>query len=490
MQRILLMMAGRTWAECERAVAEAREMARQPELLSTGLVLREEPSRRSVQLMLPLRPLRFMLGRENAWQALPSVWQGEALTLLCTPETCFARGWDRKLQTMLKACDRGREGHVVFSGYLPRPEDPVRAVAPVALQGFDNAGRMVFHRGVPLQDAASPERSPFLHRDFCFGPTAFFLEMAGEHEDERILAAFAKNWEIWVPNAAPLSVERDWPLMPLEMPGGARTQARFGGVFGIDFEARTVSPRAYTGISDTTLTPEMRVPLRRKLQEAIRQADAGRWRLDPVFVTACLTWPRREVEEAAEIGALQRLLNLRHARTLCFTDTGRQRQVRRVCPEADTFTRRCALPTRLPLTPERLQNYFALCKFFTLLNAREKQLAASHFIWVDPGILTWPVYGGAALDWQNICGSRIVMGESGGQADTSCIAVPQEMVMPVCREIYSICEARAAERGTFPSEEQVMQQLLIQHPDWFELLPMPRRGDLITLLMLTPKEVW
>ena len=58
MQRILLMMAGRTWAECERAVAEAREMARQPELLSTGLVLREEPSRRSVQLMLPLRRLR------------------------------------------------------------------------------------------------------------------------------------------------------------------------------------------------------------------------------------------------------------------------------------------------------------------------------------------------------------------------------------------------------------------------------------------------
>ena len=72
----------------------------------------------------------------------------------------------------------------------------MEAVCPIGVEGFDAEGRLCFHRGTPLRYAQHSPRTAFLHPRFCFGPAAFFQQVA--HSDgPRFLAAFQQRWDIY-----------------------------------------------------------------------------------------------------------------------------------------------------------------------------------------------------------------------------------------------------------------------------------------------------
>ena len=175
MERILLLMAATSATEAEAALQSALDNALAPKRLSFGLSLLREPDEIEAAALRRLGACQLMAPAADPWLDFAELWQGEGFLLIGSPDMRFVRHWDMLLLRELRACQPGEEAPgSILTGYLPRPEDPVEAVCPIGVEGFDAEGRLCFHRGTPLRYALHSPRTAFLHPRFCFGPGPFF----------------------------------------------------------------------------------------------------------------------------------------------------------------------------------------------------------------------------------------------------------------------------------------------------------------------------
>ena len=159
-------------------------------------------------------------------------------------------------------------------------------------------------------------------------------------------------------------------------------------------------------------------------------------------------------------------------------------------PDAREFTPRQGLPVSLRSLGADTDRYAALSAPFLLSAARDADRNRSHYVWLDPDILRYPVYERTALDWQTVCGGRVTLSRVDGQADPSMFTVPESLVPMVCDDVRLLCERSLRERGALPDPPAVWDTLLAEHPDHYEAIDLPAPRELLSLTMPLRDEAW
>ena len=488
LEKILLMMAAPTFADAQEALQSARSMAAKPELLSFGLSLEQEPTEEEMTAMAALVTAQFLCPAYNSRQGVEALWQGEGYILMGHAGMVFSKGWDRGLLRDLKRCQTGATRRALLTGYLPRTQDPIDAVCPVAAESFDQGGLMHYHRGTPLRYARAPQPGVFIHPDFCFAPADFFRE-SGEEREPVFLRAFRNQWSVFTSHRALIRLRWDEPAPPCDVRGydGGRAGKlrQFEQKAGVRFEKRQLSAMARLGLFGGELHFPVRVPLGVKVQEMIRRAVHRRSRLNPLCVTAHVTLPEPPPNLPEEyLGWFEYLTRLKNLSLLCYADAEHIRRVSPIHPNVLEFKRRYGLPTQGQTAPADALNLVKLSKPFLLGTSREKFLTHSHYVWMDFGCLRYPVYENAWLNWEIICRDRIVFAAVEGRPDLSMFTVPEKLVLPLCRDIAARCDRALKSEGRLPKEEDLWAEMVHEKPEWFEVREMPGYRELFTLLAL------
>ncbi len=492
MDRILLLMTAHCYQDAHEALENARAQAAAPERLTYGLSLAEEPEAEENAAMHALGTAQYLCPGRDAWDEAEALWQGEGYILMAHPAMRFTRHWDMQLLRALRQCRRESVMTSVLTGYLPRPADPVDAVYPVAAEAFDEEGRLCFQRGTALRYAKAPQRSAFLHPDFCFAPSGFFREMAAASASPRFLRAFRNKWEVFTLHRPLIHMLWDIPLPAVLVDPALETEegglSRFEKRFGLRFASRQLSAMARQGVFTADLTFPMRVPLPVRVQEALRELTHSSRKVTPLCVTAFLNLPQPQESLREEyVSWFRRLARLKNLALLCYADGPMVRQLTAIHPNVLEYKRRYGLPVEENMPQEQALNYVRLCKPFLLAQSREKQLGHTHYVWVDFGYLRYPVYERASLDWEALCTDKITLATVGGVPDLSVVVMPQEQVLPLCREIDALCRRAWKAEGRFPEEAELWQGLIREHPDLFRTVDMPAPRELLTLA-LTSRE--
>ena len=473
MERILVLLNTAFEADTEETAGEAIARAAEPGRVS--LALSDDP-----------------------WRAVEGerVWQGEQWVLIAPASARFGKGWDRRLIRSLRRTGQAG-GRAVLTGYLPRAYDAVNAVSPVAAEGFEADGSLRFHRGTPLRYAVRPERCAFLHPDFVFGPVGFFRETLrawAEDGQPLWLQAMTLRYPLFTADDPALHLVDDHPLPPCPPPARDEALVRFETHFGVDFMNRTLDAKAQVGIYSGDLTAEARVPLSVRMQEGFRRADQwltppGR-RARPMLVTCWITLPETLEARSPMMAGFRRLAAMRHVTLTCFADARSKRQLVLTHPNVLEFRQRHGLPTAEPVTQQNALNYTRLSKAFLLQQAKDVYPGHTHYVWINFDYLRYPVYEGAALDWETFCGGRISLALVGGEPDLSMIAVPTGRLEALCREIQRLCDTARAQGEPWPEETALWETLLQEHPGWFQTYEMPGWRELFSLAMTTKEEEW
>lgn len=490
MERILLLMAAQSYAQASAALCSARDNAAAQTRISYGLSLQQEPDGEEQAAMRTLGAVQFLCPGCSCWTDVEALWQGEGYVLVAHPAAFFTKNWDMQLLRALRQCRRESRFHAVLTGYLPRKQDPVDAVCPVAADGFDRDGQLCFQRGTPLRYATGPQRSAFIHPDFCFGPAAFFREMR-EEEAPLFLGAFRRKWEVYTLHRPVLHAGDDMLLPPCPLPlnGDATAISRFEQRYGLQFAERQLSAMARQGVFTHDLTFPIRIPLMVRLQEALREGLRRKKAVSPLCVTAYLSVPMGSPNLHGQyqcwFGYLTRLKNLS---LLCYGDGETARKIMPMHPNVLEFKPRYGLPLKYEISDDETIDYIKLSKPFVLAKSREKFLSHSHYVWMDYGYLRYPVYERASIDWANVCSDRIVVSMVDGVPDVSMLVVPDAMLLPLCREIAALCEQEQLSRGHLPMETEMWLILISRHGDWFELVEMPGPRELFTLALMNREE--
>ena len=479
--RILIVMAAPDWEQAEAALQEAHRQAAEAQRLSVGLCIAEEPDEKQEREMLKLPAVRYLAPGWDAWRDAGALWRGEEYVLIVPPEAKFGSKWDQRLCQALRDCDSPA---CALTGWLPSPTDAIDAVRPVAAKGFDDKGRLLFTAGTPLRYAKRSERAAFLHPEFCFAPAAFFRAVA-EEGPPYFLAAFRRRWRLFTLREPILRVTETLTVSPCAVPAQAEGLDRFERFFEISFAQRQLSPRARVGIWTPDLTVPTAVPLRVRVQERLRSLDNAVSRLDPLCVTACFAMPGAgDTDE--RLARFRYLSAIERMQLVCYADRQAGIRLKTIHPYIAEFRPGIGLKSPVPVTRENMGRWARLSKPFLLTHARDHDLSRTHFIWIDFDCLGYPVYRKAALDWQTVCGERIVLALVDGQPDLSMFSVPQALVPLLCREISGRCGVMDA----LPGERALWQGIMRDFPDWFAPVELPGRRELLSLTMLSRGEEW
>ena len=491
MDRILLLMSTGAYNQADAALRSARDNAASPARISYGLSLQVEPDAAAHAAMHALGSAQFLCPGGSSWADMEALWQGEGYVLVAHPAMYFEKNWDMHLLRALRQCRKESLFSAVLTGYLPRRQDPVDAVCPVAAESFDAQGRLCFQRGTPLRYATAPQKSAFLHPDFCFAPSAFFREMQQE-QGPLFLSAFRRKWEVYTLHRPVIHISDDMALEPCEIPLPEEADpslSRFEKRFGMRFATRQLTPMARQGIFTVDLTFPTHVPYTVRAQEALRELLRRKDGVSPLCVTAYLSMPEEGPNMHEQYQCwFEYLSGLKNLSLLCYGDGETTRKIMPLHPNVLEFKPRYGLPVEGELPPGETINYIKLSKPFILARSREKFLNHSHFIWMDYGYLRYPVYERACIDWANVCSDRIVLSMVNGVPDISMLVVPDAMLLTLCREIAAVCENELNTRGHLPMETELWLMLIREHGDWFELVELPGDRELFTLTMMSREE--
>ena len=482
MERVLLLMRAESFAQVRETVAEAYRTASVPSRLTVGLLLSHAPEEDELTAMKAMRGLMYLVSGENLWKLVRQFWQGEAYVLILSPQAVFSPSWDRALQEMLQKTG----SHSVLTGILPWPGDPVDAVYAIAAEKME--GRKLFLRqGVALRYALDAHLSAFINPEFAFGPVPFFMK-TDRDAGPLFLQAFENRWVLETMPQPVLHMKTETQLDAVEVPEGDAAK-RFAQHFGMDLETGALSCELREGIFTPDLQVKASVPLSVKIQEGIRQGTIGRDGPDPLFVTAFLPEDEEALPDELEMAHFRRMAKIERLPLLCFALPGAIRRILFSHPNTLEYRPRFSLPLQ-GLDVQDRAAYDVLNRFFVLAAGKEKSEGHSHYVWTDFDYLRYSVYEGAAMNYGSICTDRICLGRVQGKPDFSMIAVPQELVEPVCREIRVICEAERLHTARLPAPEDVLEELMAKNPDWFELPDLPGDHDLFSLCMTLWGEEW
>ena len=471
MERILLLIAADVYIHVDKALRSARDHAANPQRISYGVSLREEPGEEDMAAMRELGTVQFVSPACNSWQDMPALWRGEGYVLIAHAGMRFAPNWDRDLLRCLARCPAEEATGSVLTGFLPTPSDAIDAVCPVAAEGFDEKGCLCLRRGVPLRYAKEPVRAAFMHPAFCFGPARFFQELSGE-EPPYFLAAFRRKWRLYTLHKPCIRTAWEVSVFPVALPEGDTAQTglnSFGTRFGMRLEQRQLSAMARSGVFTADLSFPMHVPMDVRLHEMMREFMNRRSRVTPLCVSAYLTLdvPGESLPEES-LSRFVRLAALKNISLMCFASGEMGRRLLPVMPNVMEYKRRYGLPLQVDITPANALNFLKLSKMFLLLQGREKYLNHSHYVWMNFGYLRYPVYDRAAICWDTLCTDKIVIATVAKMPDPSMIVVPENMLQPLCQEITRLCADSLARNRMLPQEMTLWQLLLKEKPEWFD----------------------
>ena len=174
----------------------------------------------------------------------------------------------------------------------------------------------------------------------------------------------------------------------------------------------------------------------------------------------------------------KQLATLRNLPLVAYVEPLLLRQIAEFLPSVHEFRSRHAM--ELPV--EGLDGLEKLSKAALLSTARDKYLTPSHYIWMDADAIRYPVYDRAFFDWQAICTDRIVMAMVNGVPDTTMFCVPEKLVLPLARDLQARTLTIFEQRGSLPEEHELWDLVIRENPDWFNLVVLPVKGQLFTLI--------
>lgn len=482
MDHILILMDASTFADARGAVISAVSHADNPDGLSFGFTLQEEPAGESAETLNALRANWLLRTGEDLWASMERFWGGEDYVLLAHPAMRFAPGWDAKLLQALSMCRPRQLATCALTGCLPTASDLLHEVCPVGAGAFESDGTLTLQQGMPLRHVKAPVRSPFLHPDFCFAPAGFFRAMT-RSEEPLFMQAFRKDWEIYTLHDPVIELQWNLPAPPVFIPADHDLCADFQQLFGVDFARKKLSGRARRGLMSETIVRPRRYPVALRIREWWRHLDHRirnfsflQSHADQVS-PRCITLFMGETDDETLLWFRQ-LVELKNVSLTAYVPTVLKRLVMDFVPET------CDLHQQhfITLPGQSLEAMAPISKPSLLAAARDHLLDPSHYVWIDPDCIRYPVYQKAYLDWEAICGSEIVMAMVNGQPDTTMFSVPQERAHDLADAFRANALRIFSERGTIPTEAELWSCVIIDNPDWFSFINMPACGLLYTLL--------
>ena len=478
MDSILILMTAEDFLDAQTALYSAKENASDASLLSYGLMLENEPDEESQALMAALGRVQFLCPAEDPWRAMPDMWQGESHVLMAHPAMRFTKAWDKALLRELRACPATAKGQQLLSGFLPVREDPLDAVCPVGADAFTVDGELTFRHGTPLKYIGGAERGPFLHPDFVFGPAGFFRAMAEEDDAPLFLRAFEQGWHVFALTKPVIRLVWDVAVQPVKVAPEHPMCEGFAQVFGVDFRAGTLSAQSRRGMISEELNFRMKVPFPVKMEEGFRlwqqrrQQSSGKCP-QPLCVTLYTEGMPEETRRW-----LEKLAGLKNLPLLAYADQLLLRKITDFLPNVMEFKARymMELPVDAPALVQQLSKAAILAK------ARDRELTHSHYIWLDADCVQFPLYQGAAFRFQQVCTDKIMIAMVGGEPDPTMFSVPDGLVLTLAREMEARCLTYLSQRGDLPTETELWQLIIREHPEWFQLVVMPVQRQLFTRL--------
>ena len=450
MDRILILMSAVDFLDAQTALYSAKENASDASRLSYGVVLENEPDDESQSLMAALGHIQFLCPENDAWRSMPELWQGEGHVLMAHPAMRFTKGWDQALLQELRKCPDTAKGQNALTGCLPVREDPLDAVCPVGADAFNLDGLLTFRHGTPLKYTSGVERGPFLHPDFVFAPAGFFRTMAEVDDAPLFLRAFAAGWNLYALSKPVIRLVWDLPIAPCWVDPSHPLCEDFQQVFGVDYRTGSLSPQSRRGMINVELNFAMKMPLSVKIQEQFQlwQQQRMQHRKQAIHPLCVTLYTQGMPEET--LRWLKRLADLKHLPLLAYADPLLLRKITDFLPNVMEFKARYMMD--LPVdAPHHIQ---ALSKASILAKARDRE----------------------------VCTDKIMIAMVNGIPDPTMFVVPDAQVLTLAREMEARCLTYLNQRGDLPTETELWQIIIREHPEWFQLIVMPVERQLFTRL--------
>ena len=481
MERILLLMAAPSYLDAEPAVLSAAQQAASAQRLTFGLCLAEEPDEESLQRMRGVSGLRYLAPWQDAWHATEALWQGETFILIANTGLRFASKWDIGLIHAWRKAPLAEPDKALLSGCLPEPADPVDAVRPIGVDGFDEGGDLIPRKGTPLRYAEKPQRALLLSPGFCFGPAAFFR--AAEHSgDAPWITALREGWQPMTLHRPLLRQNGPYELPPFPCPQAFAEEMELGTQYGVHADTREAEARARTGLFSTDLSYPMRPPAAVRAQEAAKAQ--ARVRAVPLMVTAMLPHLMgHEPTPEETMHDFAMLCSIKALPLVAFGDTAHLRWMEPLLANTVEFKKRYGLRLPEKLADQPPERLMPLSKAALLAQARERQLNHTHYGWLDPDALRWPVAPFASLQWDAVCTDAIVLAIVDGKPDTTAVIVPENYVLPLRETMAEQCRAALWGTGALPEETELWRDTMKLHPDWFRPVELPEERRLLSLIL-------
>lgn len=481
MDHILILMDAPAFADARGAIASARKHARHPEALSFGFTFQEEPQGDSLDALNALMTATWIpCAQADAWAEMERLWMGEDYVLMAHPAMRFSAGWDVKLLKALRACRPGQQTTCALTGCLPTPSDPLVEVCPVAADAFGPDGTLTLMHGMPMRHMTRPARGPFLHPHFCFAPAGFFRAVS-KGDEPLFMRAFRADWELYTLHAPIIELQWSVPVPPVHIPADHDLITSFDNHFGVAFASQLLSPQARRGMMSTTISKPKRYPVKLQLSEwwaKVRyKCDHMLPRHEQKVSPRCVTLFMGESNDETLLWFRQ-LAELTNIPLTAYVPALLKRYILDFAPDAYDL-----LPQHIMEIPGMsIDDVAPLSKAAILAAARDRFLAPSHYIWIDPDCVRYPVYDKAFLQWEPVCADKIVMAMVNGQPDTTMFSVPQDRVHDLANDLLARTITILNQRGTLPTESELWNIVIRENPDWFLFINFPARGLLFTLV--------
>lgn len=480
MDRILIIMDAPEFVNARSAVISARKNASHPEALSFGFTLQEEPVGKSFDELNSLTAVWLPFADADPWTVMEECWMGEDYVLMSHPAMRFTPGWDVRLLRTLHQCRSGQLTTSALTGFLPMQSDPLGEVCPVAAEAFLEDGSLTFRHGMPVRHMDKPPRSPFLHPSFCFAPAGFFRAVA-KGDEPLFLRAFRAGWDIYTLHKPILRMQWSVPVPSVQVPLSHDLIAAFDERFGVSFASRMLSTQACRGLMTTELTKPKHYPLQLCVREWWRKVTYKLGHLLPRHakqVSAhCVTLVTDDMGDEAMLWFRQ-LASLTNIPMTAYVSPSLKRQVLDLVP--DTYDLRPQHVMEIP--GQSMEAVRSLSKAALLAAARDRLLSPSHYIWMSPDCIRYPVYEKAFLEWEPVCRDTVFMAMVNGEPDVSMFSVPQSRVHDLARDLLARTLTILEQHGSLPEESELWNIVIRENPDWFTFINLPARGLLFTMV--------
>lgn len=485
MDRILILTSAEHWSDVSACLAGANCNAALNRRLSYGLVLQTEPSASDLAEMHMLGSVQYLVSAQEPFRVFSKLWQGESHALLIDRSILFETGWDLTLLRMLHRSERTGAARSLLTGIPPLTDPAVDAFRPVAAEYLTAPdGTLIFRPGTPVRCTREPQRTPFLSLFFCFGLSSFFRGLEGASGNLSAYA-FVNGWELYVPCQCPCHALVTLCPVPEEVTDSAgENWQRFARKAGITNRFPFLNGQARTGILSADLSWELSVPVRQQLLDRIRACVSTGSALSLLCVSAVLGEPVHPENTPEENAACLRWLTaLRELPMIFLTDAVTRPTVQLNHPNVIDYTPDAGLPLARRLQKNENPDYLKLSTFFFLNYCKERNPGHTHYAWLDPCTVNYPVDPDTVPDLKPFCTEKITVAEVDGKPDFSTVIVPTDLISPLCGEISVFCEQSTRKPVPFPSPEDIWKDLTARFPSRFNMIQMPEKGGLIARIL-------